>query len=66
MTLLVAEYRRARLSDISAMAEIRAADWGTEEYWRRRILRYLKHELYPKEALRPRVSLVCIERKRIE
>jgi ribosomal protein S18 acetylase RimI-like enzyme len=59
------EYRRARRSDIPAMAEIRAGDWGTKEYWRQRILQYLTHELYPREALRPRVSFVCIEHKRI-
>jgi ribosomal protein S18 acetylase RimI-like enzyme len=58
-------YRRARRSDIPAMAEIRAADWGTEDYWQHRILQYLTHELYPREALRPRVSFVCVERKRI-
>jgi hypothetical protein len=31
-------YRQARLSDIPAMAEIRAADWSTEEYWSERYL----------------------------
>ena len=58
-------YRCARRSDIPAMAEIRVADWGTEDYWRQRILQYLTHELYPRKALRPRVSFVCVERKRI-
>ena len=47
------------------MAEIRTADWGTEEYWRERILQDLTHKLHPREALRPRVSFVCVERKRI-
>ncbi|HZD31275.1 MAG TPA: GNAT family N-acetyltransferase [Candidatus Angelobacter sp.] len=54
-------YRQARRSDIPAMAEIRAADWGTEEYWRVRILAYLMHELHPKGALPPRISYVCVE-----
>ena len=54
-------YRRARRVDIAAMAEIRAADWGTEEYWRVRILQYLTCELHPREALRPRISYVCVE-----
>ena len=58
-------YRRARLTDIPAMAEIRAADWGTEKYWRERILQYMTHQLHPKEALRPRVSFVGVERERI-
>jgi ribosomal protein S18 acetylase RimI-like enzyme len=58
-------YRRARQSDIPAMAAIRAGDWGTEEYWRERIRQYLTHKLDPKEALRPRVSFVCVERSRV-
>lgn len=54
-------YRRARHSDIAAMAAIRAGDWGTEEYWNERILQYLTHKLHPREALRLRVSFVCVE-----
>lgn len=58
-------YRRSRRSDIPAMAEIRAGDWGSEEYWRERILRYLKHELHPREALHPRVAYVCVDGERV-
>ena len=58
-------YRRARRSDIPAMAEIRAGDWGTEEYWGERILRYLSHRQAPEEALRLRVSFVCVEDDRM-
>ena len=58
-------YRRARRSDIPAMAEIRAGDWGTEEYWRERILRYLSYRQAPGEALRLRVSFVCVEDDRM-
>ena len=58
-------YRRARQSDIPAVAEIRAGDWGTEEYWRQRILQYLAHELNPREALPPRVAFVCVTREKI-
>lgn len=58
-------YRQARLSDIRAMAEIRANDWGTEEYWRERIHQYLTHELHPMEALHPRVSFIGLERELI-
>lgn len=54
-------YREAQHRDIPEMAEIRAGDWGTEEYWRERILQYLSHQLHPKEALQPRVSFVCTE-----
>jgi ribosomal protein S18 acetylase RimI-like enzyme len=57
--------RLARRTDIPAMAEIRAADWGTEEYWRERILQYLTHQLHPREALRPRVSFVAVDQDRV-
>jgi hypothetical protein len=43
-------YRQARHSDVPMMAEIRAADWGTEEYSRERILQYLTHKLHPLES----------------
>jgi hypothetical protein len=58
-------YRQARRSDIPMMAEIRAADWGSEQYWRERMLQYLMHQLHPRDALRPRVSLVCVEHQRV-
>lgn len=58
-------YRQARLSDIPAMAEIRAADWGTEEYWSKRIHQYLTHELHPREAFGPRVSFIAVEGERV-
>jgi GNAT superfamily N-acetyltransferase len=47
------------------MAQIRAGDWGTEEYWNERILQYLAHKLNPREALRTRVAFVCLERETI-
>ncbi len=58
-------YREARHSDIPMMAEIRAADWGTQEYWRERILQYLMHKVHPRDALRPRASFVCVEHQRV-
>jgi ribosomal protein S18 acetylase RimI-like enzyme len=58
-------YREAQNTDIPVMAEIRAADWGTEEYWRVRIFQYLTHQLHPKEALEPRISFVCAERESV-
>lgn len=58
-------YRQARLTDIPAMAEIRAADWGTKEYWRERIHQYLTRALHPREALSPRVSFIGVERENI-
>jgi GNAT superfamily N-acetyltransferase len=57
--------RQAQLSDIPQMAEIRAADWGTEEYWRERILQYMSGTLHPREALPARVAFVCVDQERV-
>ena len=54
-------YRLADQSDIPAMARIRAAEWGTEEYWRVRVSRYMNCELHPQHALMPRVNYVASE-----
>lgn len=54
-------YREAQFGDIPAMAEIRAGDWGTEEYWRERISRYLTGEVQPKEALGLCSAFVAVE-----
>ena len=58
-------YRQATPDDIPAMAEIRAADWGTEEYWRERIRLYLDAEHHPQHALPPRIAFVCADAKRV-
>jgi len=47
------------------MARIRAAEWETEEYWRNRIAAYLRGELHPQHALRPRISYVSCEDDRV-
>jgi ribosomal protein S18 acetylase RimI-like enzyme len=54
-------YRRADKSDLPAVAQIRAADWETEDYWRIRISGYVDCELHPKQALKPRVIYVALE-----
>ena len=54
-------YREAGKSDIPAMARIRAASWGSEDYWNRRIAAYMAGELHPRQALKPRVSYVSVE-----
>lgn len=59
------EYRNANESDIAAMARIRAASWGDQEYWRVRILGYLRCEIYPREALKPRASYVAVEKNEV-
>lgn len=58
-------YRQAQDSDIPQMAEIRAGDWGTEEYWRERIAQYLDFRLHPRESLQPRVAFVGLEGKHV-
>ena len=54
-------YREADKSDIPAMARIRAAEWGSEEYWKQRIAGYLNCELHPQHALLPRVIYTALE-----
>jgi GNAT superfamily N-acetyltransferase len=58
-------YRQVQNADIPQMAEIRAGDWGTEEYWQERIRQYLAGDLDPREALPPRVSFVGVEGNRV-
>ena len=58
-------YREARQSDIPGMAEVRACDWGSEEYWSNRICGYLAQQLHPREALLPRTAFVAVEKERI-
>ncbi len=54
-------YRQAEKSDIPAMAQIRAAEWESEEYWKGRITGYLDGKLHPRQALMPRVIYVALE-----
>lgn len=58
-------FRQAQISDIPQMAEIRAGDWGTEEYWRERILQYMSGTLHPRDALPARVAFVCVDKERV-
>ena|SRR5215831_14728510 len=54
-------YRESVSTDIPAMAEIRAAEWGTIEYWMKRITGYINCELHPQQALMQRVMYVALE-----
>jgi GNAT superfamily N-acetyltransferase len=58
-------YREAQHGDIHEMAEIRATDWGSEEYWRDRILQYVAGKLHPKNALPARAAFVCLDQARV-
>ncbi len=40
-------YRQVVPSDIPTMARIRAANWGSEEYWIARITGYLNCTIHP-------------------
>ena len=55
------KYKEAELSHIPAMAKIRVAEWGTEEYWINRISGYINCELHPQHALLPRVIYVAVK-----
>jgi len=57
------QYRQAVPSDIPAMAQIRACEWGTLEYWTGRIGGYLSGTHHPRQALVPRVAYVALEGK---
>ncbi|HEV2618014.1 MAG TPA: GNAT family N-acetyltransferase [Candidatus Acidoferrales bacterium] len=54
-------YREAESRDVPALACIRAADWGTEEYWRTRIPAYMNGELHPQQALASRAIYVACD-----
>jgi GNAT superfamily N-acetyltransferase len=53
-------FREAERSDVPAMARIRAASWGTEDYWSGRIARYMDSVDTPGHALAPRVLYVAV------
>ena len=52
-------YREANLTDVGPLARIRAAEWGTEQYWQDRITGYMRGDVHPQKALAPRVVLVA-------
>lgn len=54
-------YREATVADVGALARIRAASWGTEQYWESRISGYMRGELHPQHSLPPRVVFVAAE-----
>ena len=47
------------------MAEVRAGDWGTADYWRDRIRRYMAGELNAREALTGHVCFVAVDGDRV-
>ena len=58
-------YRAAEESDIAGMAEVRAGDWETAEFWRDRILWYLTCQSHPRDSLDQRIAFVCLDGERV-
>ena len=53
------QYREANESDIPDLARLRRVVYGTEEYWNNRISGYMRGEIYPQQALKPRVLYIA-------
>lgn len=53
--------REAADQDFPSMARIRAAEWGTYEYWMERISGYVQGTIDPQKALKPHVVFVAEE-----
>jgi GNAT superfamily N-acetyltransferase len=54
-------YREADKRDVRQMAQLRAASWGTEDYWEGRIAQYMDGANNPREALASRVLYVVVD-----
>jgi GNAT superfamily N-acetyltransferase len=54
-------YRHVERTDISALSEVRSADWGTIEFWTARITGYLDGTHNPQHSLTPRVIYTAVE-----
>ncbi|HEU5453663.1 MAG TPA: GNAT family N-acetyltransferase [Terriglobales bacterium] len=59
------EYRLATISDVPAMAKMRAAEWETEEYWQRRLAAYLQGDAKPQKAFAGRVTYAAVHEDRV-
>jgi GNAT superfamily N-acetyltransferase len=59
------QFRPVGLTDLPAMAAIRAQEWGTEDYWRDRIAMYLRGEQSPGQALPERAAVAAVEGTRL-
>ena len=46
-------------ADIPGMAALRAGEWGTQEYWEKRITAYQRCALHPQQALDSRIIYVA-------
>ena len=53
-------YRQIEYDDIPALSLIRAAEWGTAEFWVDRLTRYLEVTHNPMQSLAPRVIYLAL------
>jgi GNAT superfamily N-acetyltransferase len=53
-------YREAKTEDIPFLAQIRAANWETEDFWNYSISSYLNNTRNPQKALKERVLYVAL------
>lgn len=58
--MIEVQYREANLSDVPAMARIRAMEWQTEKFWQDRIAGYMNNEHHPQHALEKRIVFVAV------
>lgn len=54
-------FRAAEHGDLDAMASIRAREWETEAYWKRRIGSYMAGDQSPQQALPARAIFVAVD-----
>jgi ribosomal protein S18 acetylase RimI-like enzyme len=59
--MAIVTYTEARQADVAGMARIRAAEWGEQEYWEKRILGYIQGDVFPQKALKPRSVYVALD-----
>ena len=61
LTMSELVFRQAGLDDALGMAQVRAGDWSSEEFWIPRIRAYLAGDSHPRQALSPRLAYVCLD-----
>jgi ribosomal protein S18 acetylase RimI-like enzyme len=59
------QFRKATAKDIIPMAQIRDCEWGTEDYWIKRIGGYMRAEHHPQHALMSRIIFIAEDKEKI-
>jgi ribosomal protein S18 acetylase RimI-like enzyme len=55
------QYRQALEADVPVLANIRAQEWGTQEYWVDRIMGYIQGKIHPGNALPQRILYLAFD-----